>query len=221
MPCRIQIKENLTEAVETASDRGFNMSLVNAQKLAREINDSYKVPVVHFTQSEPDFINRTVTIPDNLVDAYYDYELELEEDEARYYQEEDASRAGVEYSDEYLFNQADDVPSSHAGPNTVAIVKVAASKMGINMQQLDDYAKEAGLDMTGVNGIADLVRGTIAVAQGMESQAITEEVVHIATAVLEQTDPKLVYLQMDIYWTTAGGIDPGHHGCGREAGHEH
>ena len=25
---------------------------------------------------------------------------------------------------------------------------------------------------------------------------------------LEQTDPKTVYLQMDIYWTTAGGIDP-------------
>ena len=26
--------------------------------------------------------------------------------------------------------------------------------------------------------------------------------------ILEQTDPKLVFLQMDIYWTTAGGIDP-------------
>jgi len=26
--------------------------------------------------------------------------------------------------------------------------------------------------------------------------------------ILEQTDPALVYLQMDIYWTTAGGIDP-------------
>ncbi|MBD0367633.1 MAG: TIM barrel protein, partial [Flavisolibacter sp.] len=26
--------------------------------------------------------------------------------------------------------------------------------------------------------------------------------------ILEQTDPKLVYFQMDIYWTTAGGIDP-------------
>lgn len=26
--------------------------------------------------------------------------------------------------------------------------------------------------------------------------------------ILEQTDPKLVFFQMDIYWTTAGGIDP-------------
>lgn len=26
--------------------------------------------------------------------------------------------------------------------------------------------------------------------------------------VMEYTDPKLVYFQMDIYWTTAGGIDP-------------
>jgi sugar phosphate isomerase/epimerase len=26
--------------------------------------------------------------------------------------------------------------------------------------------------------------------------------------ILESTDPELVYMQMDIYWTTAGGIDP-------------
>ncbi|HMH31523.1 MAG TPA: sugar phosphate isomerase/epimerase [Puia sp.] len=26
--------------------------------------------------------------------------------------------------------------------------------------------------------------------------------------ILEQTDPKTVFLQMDIYWTTAGGVDP-------------
>lgn len=26
--------------------------------------------------------------------------------------------------------------------------------------------------------------------------------------ILEQTDPKLVYFQLDIFWTTAGGIDP-------------
>jgi len=26
--------------------------------------------------------------------------------------------------------------------------------------------------------------------------------------IIEQTDPKAVYLQMDIYWTTAGGIEP-------------
>jgi sugar phosphate isomerase/epimerase len=26
--------------------------------------------------------------------------------------------------------------------------------------------------------------------------------------ILERTDPELVYMQMDIYWTTAGGIDP-------------
>ena len=43
-----------------------------------------------------------------------------------------------------------------------------------------------------VNGVANLALGVIAIAEGREDIALTEEVVHIATAILEQTNPTMV-----------------------------
>lgn len=75
---------------------------------------------------------------------------------------------------------------------TVQLVKDAAVKMGVSIQSLSDYAKSTGMDVSSINGVADLVRGVVAVSEGKEDVAITEEVVHIATAILEQTDPQVV-----------------------------
>lgn len=82
-------------------------------------------------------------------------------------------------------------PLSIPAKNTERI-KEAAAKMGIKIKDLLEYAKESKLDVTGINGIADIVKKVVAIAQGMEDTALTEEVVHIATAMLEQTNPKLI-----------------------------
>lgn len=79
-----------------------------------------------------------------------------------------------------------------ASKETVDKVKAVLERMGVSIKSLTDYAKESGMDVTSVNGVADLVRGVIAVAEGKEDVAITEEMVHIATAILEQTNPDLV-----------------------------
>ena len=81
---------------------------------------------------------------------------------------------------------------TQASAEVIAQVKAAADKMGINIVELSRYAKEAGLDITSVNGVADLTKGIIAVAQGKENVTLTEEMVHIATAILEQTNPELI-----------------------------
>jgi len=91
-----------------------------------------------------------------------------------------------------IYYQVQDVPASTASEETVQKVIEVAKKMGINLQKLSDYAAATGLDVKGANGVADLVRGIIAVAEGREGAAITEEMVHIATAVLEQTNPTMV-----------------------------
>jgi len=79
-----------------------------------------------------------------------------------------------------------------ANEATIETVKQAADKMGITIEGLADYAKRTGLDTTSINGVADLTRGIIAIATGRESIALTEEVVHFATAILEQTNPQLI-----------------------------
>lgn len=82
--------------------------------------------------------------------------------------------------------------SSTANEETLIKVKDVAKKMGINIQDLAKYAKETGFQESSVNAVADLTRGIIAIAEGKEGEALTEETVHIATAILEQTNPKLV-----------------------------
>ena len=88
--------------------------------------------------------------------------------------------------------QLDGTPSTGASPEMIAKIKQVAEKMGISFQELGDYAKATGLNVKGINALADLTRGIIAIAEGKEGVALTEEMVHIATAIMEQVNPKLV-----------------------------
>ena len=76
---------------------------------------------------------------------------------------------------------------------TLSKVKIVLDKMGVSMQSLTDYAKgNPNVDVSNTNALADLAAGIIAVAEGKEDVALTEEMVHIATAIIEQTNPKLI-----------------------------
>ena len=91
-----------------------------------------------------------------------------------------------------IFLQKEGTEASKASPETIAKVKQILEKMGVTIKDLATYAREAGLDSTGVNGVADVVAKVIALAEGKEDVALTEEMVHIATAILEQKNPQLV-----------------------------
>jgi hypothetical protein len=94
---------------------------------------------------------------------------------------------------EKILFQIEGVPTSRASESTVAKMKEAAKQMGINIQSLADYAKaNPNIDTKGVNGVADLAKMSVAVAAGREDVALTEEIVHISRAMIEQVDPKLV-----------------------------
>lgn len=88
--------------------------------------------------------------------------------------------------------QLEGMPASKASKETLVLLQAAANKMGVSIEVLADYAKSTGLETKGIAGVADLMRGVIAIAQGKENVATTEELVHISTAILEQTDPQLV-----------------------------
>ena len=93
----------------------------------------------------------------------------------------------------FRYLQSEDMVASKASAETVATMKNVAKQMGVDIQELNEYAKgNPDIDVKGINGLADLVKGVIAIAQGMEGYALTEEVVHMATAILEQTNPKLI-----------------------------
>jgi len=88
--------------------------------------------------------------------------------------------------------QVENIPVSVASKETLDRVKEALVKMKVSLQDLSEYAKKDKLDTKTINGLADLSRGIIAIADGKESVALTEEMVHIATQIIEQTNPKMI-----------------------------
>ena len=90
-----------------------------------------------------------------------------------------------------LFQQQESQLST-ASPEILSKVKEILKKMGVNIESLTEYAKTSSVNVSGVNAVADLVRGVIAVAEGKEDVALTEEMVHVATAIIEQKNPSLV-----------------------------
>lgn len=82
MPCKIEIKKNITEEIENLSEEAMDMSLEDANAVAEEINSDFGMKVISFKQDKNGNIKRTIKIPVSLVQEYYDNELELEKEEA-------------------------------------------------------------------------------------------------------------------------------------------
>jgi len=192
MPCKIQIKENITRTIEDRTESAFNKPLAMAQSIARDVNADFGTNVVKFFQKDADFIDRIIEVPSSIIDEYYYNELSLEEQEARQVQIEDAERADEEYTDDYMF-QVEDVPASRASKETIEKIKKIAESAGITFQDLQDYLKgNPEVNVKDINGLADTMKGIIAIAEGKEDVALTEEFIHIATAIVNQTNPGLI-----------------------------
>ena len=188
MPCKIKIKEIITSIVENETDSALDKTLNEAQVIANNVNSEFGEEVVSFSQATPETLSREITVSDELVEVYYDNEsrLELERTPAE-------EQQGPEDSGSAIFAQTAGMRASKANTETLDKVKEVMKKMGVSFQALHDYAKSnRDVDTKDVNGLADLTKKVIAVAQGYENVALTEEMVHIATAILEQTNPKMI-----------------------------
>ena len=77
MACRIEIKKNLTSDIEEKTNAWLRRSPEAANQRAREINREYKANVVSF-YIDADMLEREIHIPNNLIEIYYQNEIELE-----------------------------------------------------------------------------------------------------------------------------------------------
>ena len=101
MPCQIEIKSFLNQEIYEKSMPALSMSFDNAKKLISKVNKDYSYQVVDLVIA--DTMEIDINIPQSLIKEYYANELLLEEKEARIAQIEDAERAGINYTDNYLF----------------------------------------------------------------------------------------------------------------------
>jgi hypothetical protein len=139
MPCKTQIKNKLTDQVYQLAVPGLGMSQANANALTADINRSYGIPVVRFIKyTTEDIMDMDINIPQSLVEVYYENELKLEAQElqesiedARQAQQRDAQRAGISYTDEYLFENS-------------SAVEVALSREGLERRRDRQIAEALG-----------------------------------------------------------------------------
>jgi hypothetical protein len=104
MPCKTKIEEYLEQKVYDYAYKGLSMRYEDAALFQREVNKQFNGDVVRFYLDQ-DMLNMDIKIPQKLIDYFYNNELRLETLEARQIQEADAKRAGVDYADDYLFDE--------------------------------------------------------------------------------------------------------------------
>lgn len=90
-------------------------------------------------------------------------------------------------------NQLTSSPSTPAPAPLIAKVREILKAKGVSVQSLLDYAKaHPDVNLKDVNALADLTNGLIAISMGKQDVALTEEFVHIATALIEMHTPKVM-----------------------------
>lgn len=188
MPCKIQIRKNINAQIEARTDPGFNRSLPAAKGIADVVNKDYGFVVVSFSQNSAKEIIRNITIPNELVDKYYAHELTIEEREAANVQKQDAKRAGVEYTDDYMF-QKEGTEGSVASPATIKVLKDFLNRIGVDIKTVNEIVRD-GIKQN-ANGAAILTQKLIQVVEGKEDVALGEEAMHWAVEIIKQKDPKL------------------------------
>jgi len=83
MPCKIQINKNLISKVQLMSDDALTKSIIEANKIATEVNKKFKTPVVSFMKTSSGKLERSIYIPQSLVDIYYNHELFIEKQQTK------------------------------------------------------------------------------------------------------------------------------------------
>lgn len=197
MPCKIKIKQNITEVIEERTNPVMDGPLAIAQAVARGVNDDFEVEVVRIEQSPTGKLARKINIPTALIDEYYENELYMEEAEIAEAiveeEQDDILEEGEVIPNTDAMLQVEEMKASRAAEITLEKVKLIANQLGIKFESLVEYSmKNPAMDVNGALGVADLVKGTVAIAKGREGTALVEEVVHMATALVEQKNPGLM-----------------------------
>jgi hypothetical protein len=133
------------------TDGAFDMSLGNAKYLAIDVNRQFNTKIVEFSRDSIGNIQRAITVPQGLIDVYYNHELgiEIKQDrdtqQARDIQQADAARAGEEYSDDYMFQTKSIFSAVNEIESKLKPVNKTINSMG-SEKNIDDVLKKAGLE---------------------------------------------------------------------------
>lgn len=115
-------------------------------------------------------------------------EMEEERQAIELSDEEKSEQLRLE-QDENEFLQTADTPSSTASPETIATIKDFLKRIGVDIKKLQEVV--IGGVKQDANGAALIAQRLIQIVEGKENVALTEEAMHFAVEIIEQTNPVL------------------------------
>lgn len=196
--CLLDIKKDIvSKAGKMLSSKGAivegsvgyfaNPSL--AQSAIKEVNDEFKDVVVKAGEKGSFFIDPSDSLSQEYLDKFNKMQLAAAEKEAKRMQQEEMERGGYTEEMRGEFFQVPGTEVAKASPKTVALVKDFLKRIGVDIKVLQQ------IEVNGIkqdaNGVAMLMQKLVQVVEGKEADALPEEAMHFAVAIIKQTNPAL------------------------------
>lgn len=189
MPCKLHIKQSITNSVEARIADGIGKSPAIARRVADRVNKYFGTKVVDVI-TEGDYIDLVPNIPDSLIDAYYNHEVRIEAQEkvARQYMDDlDRRREG-----NWTMNEDGDIVpffDQRAARSNKAAYERARKLLdsffrvnNISIETTERLPNDAVARIDLFNKLIEVVEGRA------DATTLSEEAAHFMVAAMQGTD---------------------------------
>jgi hypothetical protein len=193
MPCPIEIRKTIENSIDELLPNPEAVMVDSVAKgIVKELNTLWESAisrVVPYSGQGGAFVK--INSLDEAVDKEYKRQLKAEQEFERDldFFKGDESLMQQEQRDDLLLQKPSETSlPSIASPKTIKLIKDFLERVGVDVKEM----KEIVVNGTkyDANGIADITQKLLAVVEGKEAQALPEEAMHFAVAIIKQTNPK-------------------------------
>ena len=194
MPCPIEIRKTIENSIdELLPNPEAVMADSVAKKIVNELNTLWESAisrVVPYSGQGGAFVK--INSLDEAVNKEYNRQLKAEQEFERdldFFKGDEPLMQQEQRDDLLLQKPSEATLPSTVSPKTLKLIKDFLEKVGVDVKVM----KEIVVNGTkyDANGIADITQKLLAVVEGKEAQALPEEAMHFAVAIIKQTNPKL------------------------------
>lgn len=196
MPCPIIIRETIEASIDRQlPDRNSVMAKNVATKIVKYLNKVWSTAITRVQQYSGDggykvFVNDLEIAINREYNKQLDFEKNAERDLNFFKDDKALYEQETKSQDDLLLQKSEAVMLSKAPtPKTLAMIKEFINKIGVDIKVMQNISVN-GISYD-ANGAALLMQKLIAVVEGKEEQALPEEAMHFAVAIIKQTNPTL------------------------------
>ena len=193
MSCPIQIRETIQKSIDRKlPDPQAIMSEDAARKIVNYLNKLWSSAITRMQQYSGLGGFRVIV---NSLDDAVDKEFKKQQAAEKAFERDldffkgDETLMEQEQRDLFLQKSSAETLPSNASPKTLKVIKDFLKQVGVDINVVKDIIVN-GVKQD-ADGAAQLMQKIASVVEGKEAQALPEEAMHFAVAIIKQTNPKL------------------------------